>query len=356
MKNVCLFGIFDLDYSRNKILIAGFQANGIQPVVCNVDPRKNVGIKKYYLLYQEYIKIRKTKFDVVIVGFPGQGVVWMAKLLFWNTPIVFDAFLSLYDSNVYDRKMYSKFSIRAIKDYLLDLTSCLLSDVILLDTDQHILYFVKTFHIRIDKFIRLPIGAEEHVFFPQQKKETFQKFIVHFHGNFIPLQGIKYIVGAAERLKNENTIFSIVGSGQEFPMIEKMVTELGLREVFVFQGRKKIEEIPHCISESDLCLGIFGDTEKTQRVVPNKVYECMAMGKPVLTADTPAIRELLPVGRGIAVCKVADGDSLARAIRHAKQHKKEMDLVGKVGYDYFVEHFSHKKMIAQLITDLKQKI
>ena len=71
------------------------------------------------------------------------------------------------------------------------------------------------------------------------------------------------------------------------------------------------------IVEADLCLGIFGNTDKAKRVIPNKVYECLAVGKPVITADTPAIRELFEDGELVFV-SVADHISLAKAIMALK--------------------------------------
>ena len=60
---------------------------------------------------------------------------------------------------------------------------------------------------------------------------------------------------------------------------------------------QNIEFIPMCrfetvksyIKEATICLGIFGETQKAQLVIPIKVYEALAMGKPVITANTPAI-------------------------------------------------------------------
>jgi len=169
IKSVCLFGIYDPKYSRSKTFISGFKDNGVFVTECNVDPRKNLGLKKYFLLYKEYLKIRKNKFDIIVVCYPGQGLVLPARLLFWGKPIILDAFLSFYDSNVLDRNMYGRYSFGAIKSYLLDLFGCIFADFILLDTNAHIRYFTDTFHIKTEKFIRLPIGADEKVFFPRKR-------------------------------------------------------------------------------------------------------------------------------------------------------------------------------------------
>ena len=55
-------------------------------------------------------------------------------------------------------------------------------------------------------------------------------------------------------------------------------------------GRLPLAQIPLEIASATLCLGVFGTTDKARRVVPNKVFECVAVGRPVVTGDTPAIR------------------------------------------------------------------
>jgi glycosyltransferase involved in cell wall biosynthesis len=68
------------------------------------------------------------------------------------------------------------------------------------------------------------------------------------------------------------------------------------------------------MAHADVCLGIFGTSAKAQRVIPNKVYDALACARPVITADTPAIRELLQPDDQVIVCPPGDPESLADAI------------------------------------------
>jgi glycosyltransferase involved in cell wall biosynthesis len=68
------------------------------------------------------------------------------------------------------------------------------------------------------------------------------------------------------------------------------------------------------IRGADVCLGIFGETGKAARVVPNKVYEAMASARPVITGDSPAAREFLRDGVDCLLCRRGDPAALAEAI------------------------------------------
>ena len=105
---ICYFGIYDKNYSRNKILISGLKKNGVEVIECN-DRTKSL-IKYFKLIGQYWRKGRHS--DLVIVGFPGQTIMPLAKLI-CRKKIVFDAFLSVYDSYVFDRKTIKPESLKA---------------------------------------------------------------------------------------------------------------------------------------------------------------------------------------------------------------------------------------------------
>ena len=66
---------------------------------------------------------------------------------------------------------------------------------------------------------------------------------------------------------------------------------------------------------ADVCLGVFGGSDKAARVVPNKVYDALACGRPVVTAATAGARELLHDGEDALLVPPADAAALAAALR-----------------------------------------
>jgi glycosyltransferase involved in cell wall biosynthesis len=350
MKKLLYFGIYDRKYARTLVIQHGFERNGWQVDECHVDPKVHRGIGKYFKLFSLGLQARKKNYDLVIVGFPGQSVVWLARLLF-GRDIIFDAFLSLYDSNVFDRKLYPENTWRAKKDKWLDTWSCKLAKKVLLETNQHIEYFVETFGIPREKFERIWISADDAMFFPMHVPED-PKFTVHFHGMFIPLQGIKYIVEAAGILRDEDIHFRIVGGGQEYDMIQELVQELKLEGRIEFTGKVPVEKIPGYMASAHIVLGIFGDTEKTKRVIPNKVYEAMAMGKATITADTPAIQELEGSSDALSLVPVSDAKAIAGAILALRSDESKRKHLGHAARALFEKELLPEKMVAKLLRNL----
>jgi len=348
MKSVCFFGMYDPNYARNRVLFSGLRSNGYRIVECRVDPKSFPGIGKYIQLFREYQKIRVEKFEYVIVGFPGHTVVWLACLLFGRR-IIFDAFLSLYDSNVFDRKVYSSASLQAYKDRFLDWYSCTLVSRVLLDTREHVGYFNTMFGVSEEKCIVVPISADDSIFYPRNRVESKNVFAVHFHGMFIPLQGIQYIIHAADILRKENIIFTIIGTGQEFEVIQRQVQDAHLEDVVSLLGKKEFDTLPYYMAQADVCLGIFGDTEKTRRVIPNKLYESVAMGRPVIYGDTPALREIFTDNETMLFCAPADGASLAQKIRWLKENKKRAEEIALKGYALFKKKLSPHEVVRDLL-------
>ena len=346
---VLYFGVYNSNYARNKVLINGLKENGHEIVECRERAR---AFWKYPKLVFKYLKIRG-KFDIMIVGFCGQEVMFLARLL-TRKPIIFDAFMSHYGGYIIDRGYFAKNSWRAKYYKFLDTWSCKLASIVLLDTQAHIDFFVKEFNLSRDKFRRIWIGADDSIFYPvlngeDGKMKNHFSFSVLFFAGFAPLQGVKYIIKAAKILEKEDVVFNLVGAGQEKPEAISLAKTLGLKNI-IFKDMATPSDLKGMIIEADACLGIFGDTPKTSLVIPNKVYESLAMRKPVITADTEAIRELFDE-HDLLLVKSANPESLAAGIMRLKNNPSLRDSLAQSGHQKFVE-FASPKVLGRELTKI----
>lgn len=277
---------------------------------------------------------RKRDAQAIYIGWMGHPLVLLAKLIS-RKPIIFDAFISLYDSICLDRQTIRPSSIIGKGIYLLDRMSCRLSDRIILDTETHRQFFIEKFGINPDAVKVLYVCTDTAIFKPlsvKRKDEFKDKFIVGFHGSFIPLQGIEFILKAAKILSSHDDILiRLLGTGREMGMAQALKKNLNLRNVEFIDTFIPIGELPEFIRENDVGLGIFGTAEKVQRVIPNKVFENAACGIATISANTPGIQELFTDGKDIILCRAGDPQDLADAILKLKQDPMLRNSIAKEG-------------------------
>ena len=334
---VCFFGIYNPEYSRNRVLINGLKENGVEVLECRTSKKNLI---KYFDLIKKHWKIRN-QYDVLFVAFPGFQSMILARFL-TGKKIVYDSFTSIYDSEVNDRKNTKKGSLKAKYFWFLDWLSCKLANKILLDTNENIKYYISEFGIKKEKFERVFVGTDTSIFRPKEKIKYNNKFIVHFHGSNIPLQGVDCVLESAKLLEREKDIqFNIVGSN-----IKKEYEGNGFENIN-FMENVPYTELPNYINKADICLGIFGDTEKAQRVIPNKVFECVACEKAVITLDTPAIRELFDEND---LCLIFSDsvEELVQAILDLKNNPEKIDYLAQNGYNRLIQNVKIKKLGSQL--------
>jgi glycosyltransferase involved in cell wall biosynthesis len=111
---------------------------------------------------------------------------------------------------------------------------------------------------------------------------------------------------------NPNLHFEFVGSGPEREHMLALAGELGLKNVD-FPGFLSSEELGQKIAGADLCLGIFGSTPQSYLTIQNKIYECLALGKPLVSGTSPLVARTFVHGRDLYLCE-RDPRSLAQAI------------------------------------------
>ena len=350
---VCYFGSYDRNYSRNRILIKGLRRNNVNVFECNDLSEFWTRWPKLIFNFMKFMKNNKHYFSSLIVGAAKHSDVFPGKLLKFiyqnKFNLVFDVFISAYDTAVMDRKLVKPDSIKAKYYYMLDKLSCGLADIVIVDTKQHLKYFNKEFGIPRNKIKVIYVGSDNDFFYPRKirKPTRNNKLKIYFYGTFIPLHGIEYIVEAANILKNENIEFYMIGKGQTYNYILSLVKKLELKNV-KFLGTVKYEKLPIFLSQADICLGIFGSSDKAKRVIPNKVFDALAMKKPIITADTPAIREVLRNKKNVLLCEPANPYALADAILELKYDCELRRRIAVSGYRTYINNFTPEILGAKL--------
>lgn len=359
---VLYFGSYSHNNSRNANLIQGLCANGVEVLECRVAAGfLPLVLLKLFFKYWRFVG----KYGAMVVGFSGQEVMFLARLLTlppWSgltrKPLIFDVFTSHYMGYVLDRKYFSPQSGRAKYYHWLDRWSCQLADEVILDTQAHIDYFVKEFNLPKDKFSRIWLGANTEHFHYREEAERLPYFSVVFWGNFIPLQGVEYIIRAAKILEKEPIKFLLIGSaGQTFEENKKLAEELQLKNV-IFGGQYSWADLYRAIALADVCLGAFSDSIKADLTIQNKIYEALASGKAVVTARTTALPELLQDGEDCLMVNKADPADLAEKILQLKNNPALMDRLAVNGYKFFQENLTEKKLgenLRQIIISYVQK-
>lgn len=342
---ICNFGSYDPNYPRNSIFLKSLKNIGLEVIQCN---DRSGEIKNYLNLLDSFIKQGKDS-DILFVGVLGHYDVPLAWLLakLFRKKLIFNTFISLYDTYVEDRKQTNKHSLEAIKFFFWDFISTHLADKVILDTKTHADYFIKKFRLDKSKVVYVYVGTDDEIFYPVDKKKTRQG-IVEFHGSFRPLHGVDFIVKAANILKNKNIHFKILGNGDTYHEVKELVDKLNLKNITLFP-RTNMSGLRSFIGSSDISLGIFGNTEKASRVIPNKVFEAIAMKKPVITMDSPAIREVFTPNKNIVLVNNKTPGELAAAIEGLLEDNKFYNLISNESYALYKQQFTPKKLTESLL-------
>lgn len=332
---VCYFGTYREEYSRNKIMIAALRSVGVEVKECHVplwygiEDRVNAVsggwkkpafifrvIKVYLILLWKFFENFRD-FDVMVVGYPGVTDIFIAKLICFvkRKKLVWDVLMSIYqvsiERNLIKENQKTNPPLRRLERHAANL-----ADLLIMDTKEHVNFFSDLHHLPKDKFGVVQLGADESLFYIREKKFTQNTFTVLYYGGFLRNHGVSFVIESARLLKNENINFQMIGSGPELNNAKQLSEKYNLHNI-TYLGYLDIELLIQKIVESDICLGIFGTSIQAEVSVNNKIYECMAMGKAIITGDTLSIKEMSAQG-ALLTCSRENPAGLASAILKIK--------------------------------------
>ncbi len=347
-RSVLWWGRFDPNYSRNRILrqastALGWNISDFKPTISSLAKWEAIltTVKKPDLVWVPCFRQR----DMIAAS------DWARKR---GVPLIFDPLISAYDKQVFERRKFESRSTAAQQLLAWEKERLERADLVVADTKGHADYFSRTFGISPEKIRVIPVGAEESLFLaqPMPLKSSSEKVELLFYGSFIGLQAPDIIVSAAKLCK-DNVHWTLLGEG---PELQKCKELAGDHPDISFEDYLPYPDLPDRIAKADILLGIFGMSEKAARVIPNKVYQALACGRPVLTRQSDAYPpQTNGEPRGLIEIEAGDPAALAFMVERLMDSPGSLPDRGVAAREYYDQFFG-TEMVQESLAETLNRI
>jgi glycosyltransferase involved in cell wall biosynthesis len=347
MPTALIWGRTERDYSRNRIVISlfadlGWDIDFFHPV------SSQLGLPLSFIQ-------RPARPDVVWVPcFRHRDIYsaayWAKK---WRVPLILDPLISAYEKEVYERAKWSPGSKKAEQRRRWEEALFATGDVVVADTAAHGTFFSSQLGVAPEKLEVLVVGAEEGLFTPRSLPPMKPPFELLFYGSFLELHGVDVIVEAAKQVTQPETRWVLLGDGD---IKEKIQAQAADCPNIIFEPWIPYETLPDRIARAHILLGVFGPTVLSGLVIPNKMFQSMAMGRPVVTSYSEAYKGTLDDSDTIGWVPGGDSAALAKTVTQWLANPSSLEPRGKKTRQLFDTYFSTQTQRNALETILEKAL
>jgi glycosyltransferase involved in cell wall biosynthesis len=191
-----------------------------------------------------------------------------------------------------------------------------------------------------------PLGFDPQTFKPMAKDQHLahklgisdNDKVILFVGTIYEFSGLENIIQNFETIKSKvkEIKFLIIGGGPNFEKIKSLVNKKKLKSDVILTNFKPQHEIPKFISLADVCINSFEINKITDRIIPIKILEYLACGKPVLSTPLKGTIDLLPKEDfGIIYSPY---DSFVENLSDLLANTEKLEELGNKGLDYVIKN------------------
>ncbi len=272
----------------------------------------------------------------------------------YDIPVIFDPLISSYDKQVNERRKFDADSMRGRRLLEQERKLFLLADKLIADTQGHADYYHEMHGVARERLFIIPVGAEESLFqaHPLALRPVDEPLELVFFGTFIGLQGVDVLAQAIRHYDGPPVRWRLIGEG---PMRAHCEQLLGKLPQVVFEPWGPLQELPARLVTADAILGIFGISDKARRVIPNKVYQGLALARPVITARTPAYPPAILANEqsGLLWAESGDPASIIAAVKRLHERRSDLPIIAEAARCTYENYFSNR-VIADVLRTVLQ--
>jgi glycosyltransferase involved in cell wall biosynthesis len=348
---VCYFGTYRAAYTRNQIVIKGLMAQpdvvvyvchatlwqGIEDRVAQASGgwRRPSFWRRVAGAYRQLIRAHGQipDYDVMLIGYPGQLDAVLGRRLARarRRPVALDILMSLH-LVAEERGLTAAHPNTGRLLFNLERSGLRQPDLLIAENPEYGGYIAAKYRLPVERFRYVPHGADEAVFHPRPLSPPDDQFRVTYHGGYLPSHGMDAILGAAAVLRDLPEVqFHFYGSGPEKARIVGQAEALALPNV-TFHGFVSQDELLDSLAQAHVCLGVFGTTRQAQFTVQNKVWEGLAMGRPVVSGDSPTIRAALKDRQEVYLIERNSPQALASSLCELRDNPQLREQIAAAGH------------------------
>ena len=302
---------------------------------------------------------RMLRSDLVVISACNHNSVFAKVAYLARKKILTDFYISFFDTDVLDRKLYDKKSKEARKMYKIDRKALVRSKEVLFLNMAEGTYYTGLFGMSVPqvngKAVPLCIPEKMPAFLPYYNGKTdYIRFC--WTGTYIPLQGLDRVLKAVKIAtdKGLNMRLTVWGDKEEkaAPFIE-MAKQLKIEEyvdfINVWGDLDRWEK--YICENCDVTMGIFGPSKKAKVVLANKVVDGVAYRTPVITGKSGGVDEFFT--DEILVCDNDPASIAEKMIEAASMKREDVEALIEKAYAIYSKNFTPDRFAERILESVK---